>query len=365
MGRAGDCFWARKRLEFKVLVVLDLKSPCCNQDGGCLGITVERISATPGWVGVRWEAGNENNYRVGDDDAHDLVVVSPLRVSLAGGRGAQVNGRYLPAGMDNGKPKFKQQNGQAIIYFNLFWKINFRDDARGWYYQHLCQKVEVLVWAFVVWVWIFLVFVVFISSSGLPSASSSFLPSCPRHRKSSALVPPLGQWTTDGYTGGDASPAPTVSRAFEVGDQVRFVKVPEERDWSPGWHWHGFVLFVNMVWFLGLSLVDSVDYVSIWLFLTWKESKNHASLFIHLNWVSTSEERRVEATMPWTEDLSQRGCSVSNLCHPGRVVRSERAQSVGSSECSGGDPWAAEWVECGWLWWEVGLSWGASFREFY
>ena len=34
-----------------------------DQDGGRLGMTVERGSATEGWVGVRWDNGNENNYR--------------------------------------------------------------------------------------------------------------------------------------------------------------------------------------------------------------------------------------------------------------------------------------------------------------
>ena len=37
------------------------------QDGGRLGMTVERGSATEGWVGVRWDNGTENNYRSSDD----------------------------------------------------------------------------------------------------------------------------------------------------------------------------------------------------------------------------------------------------------------------------------------------------------
>lgn len=105
---------------------------------------------------------------VGADDAYDLIVVSPLRVSHAGGRGSSVNGRYVPTDSYNGKPKYRQQNGQAIIYFDVFWKINFRDDCRGWYYSH------------------------------------------PHH---DAVVPPRGEWTTEGYSGGDADPAPEVGVA--------------------------------------------------------------------------------------------------------------------------------------------------------
>ncbi|CAJ1434805.1 unnamed protein product, partial [Effrenium voratum] len=149
-----------------------------DQDGGCLGTTVERLSATPGWVGVRWDNACENNYRVGADGSYDLLVVSPLRVVGAGGVGARVNGTYVACGTHNARPKYQQQDGRAIIYFNTFWKINYRDDTRGWYYQHA----------------------------------------------DSAAPVPCGAWSTEGYVGGDASPAPSVCRAFEVGDVVQVLR---------------------------------------------------------------------------------------------------------------------------------------------
>eukprot|EP00438_Fugacium_kawagutii_P028437 Skav226821 [mRNA] locus=scaffold606:116024:125447:- [translate_table: standard] len=145
----------------------------------------------PGWRSAGAHGGAHQRHTrvgrgVGADDAYDLIVVSPLRVSHAGGRGSSVNGRYVPTDSYNGKPKYRQQNGQAIIYFDVFWKINFRDDCRGWYYSH------------------------------------------PHH---DAVVPPRGEWTTEGYSGGDADPAPEVVRAFDVGDLVRFVNV-EDLQWS-------------------------------------------------------------------------------------------------------------------------------------
>ena len=111
-----------------------------------------------------------------------------MRVSNAGGRGSQVNGRYVPTDTYNGKPKFRQQNGSGIIYFDCFWKINYRDDPRGWYYSdpHQC-----------------------------------------------AMVPPTGEWTIAGYSGGDANPAPEVVRAFEAGDSVKFVNLTlDDIEWS-------------------------------------------------------------------------------------------------------------------------------------
>lgn len=153
-----------------------------DQDGGRLGMTVERGSATEGWVGVRWDNGNENNYRVGAENAYDLVAVSHLRLSHAGGRGSQVNGRYVPTETFNGRPKFRQINGSGIIYYDSFWKINFHDDTGGWYYSHPLPNV----------------------------------------------VPPIGDWTTQGYGGEDADPAPLLMRSFDVGNLVKFVNLDEE-----------------------------------------------------------------------------------------------------------------------------------------
>lgn len=63
----------------------------------------------------------------------------------------------------------------------MSWKINYCDDVRGWYYQHPCQS----------------------------------------------SLPPSGSWTTEGYLGEDAEPAPRVHRCIEVGDEVRAVEVSE------------------------------------------------------------------------------------------------------------------------------------------
>lgn len=119
---------------------------------------------------------------VGAENAYDLVAVSHLRLSHAGGRGSQVNGRYVPTETFNGRPKFRQINGSGIIYYDSFWKINFHDDTGGWYYSHPLPNV----------------------------------------------VPPIGDWTTQGYGGEDADPAPLLMRSFDVGNLVKFVNLDEE-----------------------------------------------------------------------------------------------------------------------------------------
>ncbi|CAK8996809.1 unnamed protein product [Durusdinium trenchii] len=86
-------------------------------------------------------------------------------VQSAGGVGESTNGCYVCLGSSNGKPKYWQMDGSGIIYFRGgHWKINYRNDQGGWYYQHPDGSVR---------------------------------------------VPPTEGWTTEGYTG-DAEPAPSL-----------------------------------------------------------------------------------------------------------------------------------------------------------
>lgn len=57
-------------------------------------------------------------------------------VQGAGGVGEQTNGCYVCIGSSNGKPKYWQMDGAGIIYFRGTWRINYRDQEGGWYYQH-------------------------------------------------------------------------------------------------------------------------------------------------------------------------------------------------------------------------------------
>ena len=47
------------------------------------------------------------------------------------------NGCYLLNGTFKGKPKYSQVSGNAIIYWSVGWKINYRDDTTGWYQRHV------------------------------------------------------------------------------------------------------------------------------------------------------------------------------------------------------------------------------------
>jgi hypothetical protein len=94
-----------------------------------------------------------------------------LEVSGAGGVGAPVNGIYTYCGYFEKKPKFRQVEGEGVIYFDEEWKINYRDDVEGWYYCHSSQT----------------------------------------------QMPPTGLWTTDGYHDNDADPAPTLTMRKKSG----------------------------------------------------------------------------------------------------------------------------------------------------
>lgn len=92
-----------------------------------------------------------------------LHVVHSYQVVGAGGAGARVNGRYVPFSLHNGKPKFKQESGRGIIFFDGQWKLNYKDDTSWCLYS--------------------------------------------KNRQSSS--PPSGSWTTEGSQG-DVDPPPSL-----------------------------------------------------------------------------------------------------------------------------------------------------------
>ncbi|CAE7734049.1 traf6-b, partial [Symbiodinium sp. CCMP2456] len=93
------------------------------------------------------------------------LLLQDIWVSGAG-VGCTINGLYSRIGSLNGRPKYQQVNGHAIVYFNEHWKINDRDDVSGWHYQH-------------------------------PDTTSE--------------TPPSGYWTSEGYFFDDADPQPVVA----------------------------------------------------------------------------------------------------------------------------------------------------------
>ena len=40
----------------------------------------------------------------------------------------------LPVDQYRGRPKYRNEVTHAIIYWAGFWKMNYFDDAAGWYY---------------------------------------------------------------------------------------------------------------------------------------------------------------------------------------------------------------------------------------
>jgi hypothetical protein len=97
-----------------------------------------------------------------------------VTIQGAGGAGKVANGKYEHVGFFRGRPKFKQVHGECIIFCDSCWRINVKDDETGWIYSGAGSG------------WIY-------SGAG------------------SGYWPPLGRWTTDGYDGGDAEPAPLLS----------------------------------------------------------------------------------------------------------------------------------------------------------
>merc|ERR1711924_501189 len=77
------------------------------------------------------------------------------------------DGDYVSVEQYNARPIYKKKDGDSIIYFNITWKMNYHDNPTAWIYQ-------------------------------MPGSEA-------------AVEPPQGQWTTDGYRGGDAYPPPTLT----------------------------------------------------------------------------------------------------------------------------------------------------------
>ena len=84
-----------------------------------------------------------------------------------GGMGSKCNGTYTEIGQHNGKPLYLQQGGTAKIYFNDFWKI--------------CQQGTTSSWIY-----------------GVDNEAGK------------GAFPPI-TWRTDGYSGSDASPCPSLT----------------------------------------------------------------------------------------------------------------------------------------------------------
>eukprot|EP00435_Cladocopium_sp_Y103_P012380 s1532_g3.t1 len=102
------------------------------------GMTVD--TDVSGWVKVKWDHGAEEKCRVGAEGTYDLLVISlpSFTASGAGGMGKACNGQYLRVGSHNGMPKYRQERGNAIMFFeDDGWKMNCEDDTRQWLYQHL------------------------------------------------------------------------------------------------------------------------------------------------------------------------------------------------------------------------------------
>ncbi|CAE7653324.1 traf6-b, partial [Symbiodinium sp. CCMP2456] len=111
-------------------------------------------------------------------------------------RHSRVNGRYACVGIFMGKPKYKQVDGDGILYWRGFWKMTYEDNTGGWFYSY-------------------------------PDSDSS--------------LPPTGTWTTHGYShGAGALPAPEVSvgrtEDLRVDDRVMFMRSgPGSLSYSPGY----------------------------------------------------------------------------------------------------------------------------------
>lgn len=100
---------------------------------------------------------------------HEIPPPGTIRVKGAGMAGELCNGDYPQEGLRDhrGKRLYRNEHG-AIIYWGGFWKMNYYDDVGGWYFAVEGSAAEPL--------------------------------------------PPEGQWTNYGYSGGRAHPCPFVSK---------------------------------------------------------------------------------------------------------------------------------------------------------
>jgi hypothetical protein len=129
------------------------------------------------------ESIEEDGYRCSDGCAFHVCMKCACKrrgftiiVAGAGGsEGGRCNGTYSESGQHNGKPLFVHENGKARIYFNGYWKMVYEDNTGGWVY-------------------------------GVDDAQDPFPPST---------------WRTDGYSGSDATPCPTLSLLNRNGDAAK------------------------------------------------------------------------------------------------------------------------------------------------
>jgi hypothetical protein len=129
------------------------------------------------------ESIEKDGYGCSDGCAFDVCMKCACKrrgftiiVAGAGGsEGSRCNGTYSESGQHNGKPLFVHENGEARIYFNGYWKMNNEDCTGGWVY-------------------------------GVNDAQGPCPPST---------------WRTDGFSGSDATPCPTLSLLNRNGDAAK------------------------------------------------------------------------------------------------------------------------------------------------
>ena len=126
---------------------------------------------------VNFENGGEWNLSM-----LEVTIVGAVAASfvVAGGGRTARDGRYVQVGgeTNEGRAVYSQQNGPGKIYFQSSrWRVTGNNGIGGWWYSS---------------------------------------------PESTDQEPPTGQWTTQGYTGEGAEPAPTVSRGDAPGREHSF-----------------------------------------------------------------------------------------------------------------------------------------------
>ena len=109
-----------------------------DQDGGGLGTTMEG-AGTDGWVAVKWDAGGENNYRVGAQGEFDLVVEGDELSSSSAGhvlRFAQLGIRVRRGpdwewgDQDGGGPGITIEGADEEGWVRVHWDAGSRNNYR-------------------------------------------------------------------------------------------------------------------------------------------------------------------------------------------------------------------------------------------